>query len=188
MLKRLFAFLVLLSPFLYLLCGVVMNTLGPDPAKSLINISALTAMTLLYVVLLLSLLAKFGIQLLPYRRMLGLYVFFYASMHVLTVSVYEFGGELSVFLAEVVGKPFMWLGLLAWLLLLPLALTSTKACRRRLKNRWKSLHRLSYMALLAVAIHYGMQLRGDLLIYLWLVPLTGYILSHKLRLLLSSNR
>lgn len=176
---RLSIFLGLLSPFLYLLYGALTNNLGADPADSLIDVTALTAMFMLFAILLLPVPKKLGLNLLPYRRMLGLYVFFYASLHIITVTIYEFGASLNVFLSETIDKPFVWLGVLAWVLLLPLAITSTNGWRRRLKLRWRSLHQLVYIAFLAVAIHYGMQLRGDLLAYAWLVPLTVGILAWK---------
>lgn len=189
-LKPLFRFVLfctLLSPFAYLVYGALSGSFNPDPIDKLIEWTGLSAMYLLFVTVGLPVLqyylAKLSLrwQLISYRRMLGLYVFFYASLHLLLVFIYIFGFKLETLLVELADKPFIWLGMLAWLLLLPLALTSSRAWQRRLKRNWKRLHLLVWPALLAVAIHYGLQLRGEAYVLLWLVPLTSYLILRKVK-------
>ncbi len=167
--KRFVVFFIVLLPFIVYLTLALINRLGVNPVDELIEVMGFTAMILLFVVTLLPLFRFVGLNLLPYRRMLGLYVFFYASVHLLLVFSYELAFKLSSLFVELVDKPFMWLGLLAWLVLLPLALTSTRFSQRKLKKNWKKLHQVVYLALLLVAVHYGLQLRGELLNYFILV-------------------
>ena len=92
--------------------------------------------------------------LIRFRRMLGLFAFFYASMHFLTYLVldkyFDFGGMVK----DVAKRPFITAGMLAFVLMIPLALTSTKGWIRRLGRRWAVLHRFVYVSAVAGAVHY----------------------------------
>ncbi|MEO8011459.1 MAG: protein-methionine-sulfoxide reductase heme-binding subunit MsrQ [Dokdonella sp.] len=94
-----------------------------------------------------------------YRRMLGLFAFFYASVHLTIYLAIDLGGFWSQIFAEIASKPFITFGFLAWLLMLPLAFTSTKAMMRRLGRRWQVLHRLVYVAGALAALHFIWQVK-----------------------------
>lgn len=112
------------------------------------------------------------------RRMLGLYAFFYVLMHFLTWLILDQGVLLdpsanwaSVF-GDIAKRPFITIGFVALLLLVPLAVTSTNVMMRRLGRRWKSLHRLIYLICLLAVWHYYWQVKADVrepLVYLSIV-------------------
>ena len=97
---------------------------------------------------------------LRYRRIMGLLAFFYASLHVLVYVALDLSWSWTAFMDEVPKSPYILVGLLTYLLLIPLAITSTKHFKKRLGKRWLSLHKLVYVAVLTACLH-----------YLWLVKL-----------------
>jgi sulfoxide reductase heme-binding subunit YedZ len=99
---------------------------------------------------------------LPRRRALGLYAFLYASLHFITFAAIDYGFDLSEIGRLILEKPFILIGLTTGLLLLPLAITSFDYFMRKLGKRWKSLHRLVYIAGLTVILHYAWALKGSL--------------------------
>jgi methionine sulfoxide reductase heme-binding subunit len=106
------------------------------------------------------------------RRMLGLYAFFYVLMHFLTWLILDQGFYWSGILEDIGERPFITIGFTAFLLLIPLAVTSTNKMMRRLGKRWKSLHRLIYAICLLAVWHYYWQVKADVtepLIYLAIV-------------------
>lgn len=102
-------------------------------------------------------------SLVQYRKTLGLYTFFYALLHVLTYVVLDHSLNISEILNDVVKRPYVTLGLVAFLFLVPLAITSTKAMKKRLGKRWKSLHQLIYLVGLLGLFHYLWLVKDDLL-------------------------
>ena len=91
----------------------------------------------------------------PWRRTLGLVTFAYATVHLLAYSVLDMVGDLGDIGADIVKHPYITLGMASWLMLLPLAVTSTVAMQRRLGGvRWRSLHRLVYVVALTASVHY----------------------------------
>jgi len=100
---------------------------------------------------------------LAYRRMLGLYAFFYACVHLLTYVWFDqfFDGE--EILLDIIKRPFITLGMLAFFLLLPLAITSNKSMMRRLGRNWKKLHRLVYLIGILGVAHFLLLVKADVL-------------------------
>ncbi len=98
----------------------------------------------------------------PRRRALGLYAFLYASLHFTVFAAIDYGFDLVEIGRLVVEKPFILLGLSTGLLLLPLAITSFDLFMRKMGKRWKKLHRLVYLAGVAVIFHYALAKKGDL--------------------------
>ncbi len=98
----------------------------------------------------------------PFRRTLGLYAFLYALLHVLTFSWLDYDFDLALIGNEVSEKRYILVGLTAFLILLPLAVTSTKGWQRRLGRRWKQLHKWVYVAALAVVVHYTWLVKSDI--------------------------
>ncbi len=95
------------------------------------------------------------------RRTLGLYAFFYASLHFLTFTVLDYGLDWALIQQAIVEKRFVLAGFAAFLALVPLALTSTKGWMRRLGKHWKRLHRLVYVAALLAIVHYVWLVKAD---------------------------
>jgi hypothetical protein len=97
-----------------------------------------------------------GVNLMRYRRALGLLAFWYALMHFSTYMVLDKGLDLASILADIAKRPFITIGMACLALLVPLALTSNAFSIRRLGSRWQSLHRLVYVVVPAAAVHYAM--------------------------------
>ena len=89
-----------------------------------------------------------------FRRMLGLFAFYYASLHLLTYLLLDQGFAWEPIAADIVKRPFITVGFAAFVAMVPLALTSTQASIRRLGRRWRTLHRLVYVAAICAAIHF----------------------------------
>jgi sulfoxide reductase heme-binding subunit YedZ len=101
--------------------------------------------------------------LLRYRRMLGLFAFFYIALHALVYAGLDLRGDVAHLGEDIAKRPFITIGFVALLLLLPLAVTSTRGWMRRLGRRWKSLHRLVYPAAILGVWHYYWQVKLDAL-------------------------
>lgn len=157
---RLFIFLLALLPLpiIFYQAGQ-----GPDPGKDLVLLTGIWSIRFLIITLAVTPI-KFwlGIRVvLSYRRMLGLYLWFYASLHLLAVMTYLLGWSWQVFLEEFSERPYMTLGIMAWLLLLPLGLTSNRYMQQRLGRRWRRLHRLVYVVAFLVCGHFIWLIRSD---------------------------
>jgi sulfoxide reductase heme-binding subunit YedZ len=96
-----------------------------------------------------------------FRRLLGLYGFFYACLHLSVYVVLDFGGDIAHLVEDIARRPYITVGFTAWLLLVPLALTSTRAAMRRLGRRWGQLHRAVYVAALLGVVHYYWGVKAD---------------------------
>lgn len=105
----------------------------------------------------------FGLrQLIPLRRWLGLYAFLYASVHVSIFTGLDYGFNFDLLRAAILEKPYALVGAMTFLILLPLALTSTRGWMRRLNKNWKRLHRLVYIAGPLATIHYAWAQKADI--------------------------
>ncbi|MCS6911088.1 MAG: sulfoxide reductase heme-binding subunit YedZ [Anaerolineales bacterium] len=98
----------------------------------------------------------------PLRRWLGLYAFFYATAHMLIFTVIDYGLDWAELYRQVLEKPYLLAGMGALLLMLPLALTSTKGWQRRLGKAWKDLHRAVYLAAGLAVLHFILLVKADL--------------------------
>src|SRR5690348_13198404 len=124
----------------------------------------------------------FGVNLLRYRRQIGLLAFFYAAFHLTTYTVLDQGLDLSAILADIVKRPYILIGMTAFTLLVPLALTSNNASVRRLGGKtWARLHKLVYAAIALGALHFVMLVKSwplEPLVYAAVVAaLLGYRLA-----------
>ena len=97
-----------------------------------------------------------------FRRMLGLFTFFYVAMHFLTWLILDQGVQLSAILEDLVERPFITLGFAAFILLTALAATSTDGMRRRLGRRWQTLHNATYVIAILGVWHYWWQVKQDI--------------------------
>ncbi|UXI66658.1 sulfite oxidase heme-binding subunit YedZ [Tahibacter amnicola] len=132
------------------------QSLGPDPVAQLEHRTGDWALRLLLATLAVTPLRRVTgfAPLLRFRRMLGLFAFFYATMHLATYLIIDLGGFWTQLFAEIVKRPYITVGFLAWAGLVPLALTSTRGMMRRLGRRWTQLHRLVYPIALLAVLHF----------------------------------
>ena len=107
-----------------------------------------------------------------YRQMLGLYAFFYATLHLLAYLVVDNNFMWSIIVTDIIESPYIWFGVVAYLIVFTLAITSPKWAKKLLGKTWKKLHRLMYVSAVAAIIHYFWQLKGNLaepLLYLIII-------------------
>ncbi len=159
-------FLLCLIPVSFLLYKFYINELGANPFEALTRQSG--EWTLRFLLITLSL-TPLKILLnkswpLKFRRMLGLYTFFYASIHLLTYIWFDQFFDWSEIWMDIIKHPFITVGMLSWLLLLPLAITSTRGMQKRLGRYWKKLHQAVYLIAALVLLHYFMLVKAD---YWW---------------------
>jgi sulfoxide reductase heme-binding subunit YedZ len=160
---RIAAHLACLAPAALLALDYARDNLTFNPIQEATQRTGKTAL----IILLLSLACTplntlFGLrQALPLRRPLGLYAFAYASIHLLIFLVVDYGLDLAEILRIVAEKRYVLVGFSAFLLLLPLALTSNRAAMRRLGQRWKALHRLVYLAAGLAVVHFVWLVKAD---------------------------
>lgn len=98
-----------------------------------------------------------------FRRLIGLFAFFYACLHLLTYIVLDRFFDFGTLLEDIAEQPFITVGFVAWCILLALAFTSTRGWIRRLKKKWQTLHRLIYVAAGLGVIHYYWGVKADTL-------------------------
>ena len=149
-------FILSLFPFLIITYKIFFNKLGPEPVKEITHFTG--EWTLIFICLTLSMspLKKFTKLSLwiNFRRMLGLFVFFYATLHLLTYVGLDYRFDWQPIFDDVVKKKYVFIGFAAWILLIPLVITSSKKMVRLLKNNWKKLHRLVYVIAIFGCLHY----------------------------------
>lgn len=151
------AFVLASLPFVWLVFAAFADRLGANPAEALIR--SLGDWTLRFLVLVLAitpLRVSLGWPaLLRLRRMLGLFVFFYACMHLLAYAWFDMEFDVVGIAADVAKRPFILVGFLSWLLLLPLAATSfNRAIRTLGARRWQLLHRAVYVIAGLAVLHF----------------------------------
>ena len=159
-------FAAALSPLLWLASRAVRGTLGPDPVAEVLNRLGLYAISLLFCSLActpLQIVAGWSWPL-RVRRMLGLFAFFYACLHLSTYLFVDQGFDFGGIAKDVAKRRFVTVGFAAWCALVPLAITSTQAWVKRLGfRRWKSLHRLAYLAGGLACVHFIWRFKTALL-------------------------
>jgi sulfoxide reductase heme-binding subunit YedZ len=137
---------------------------GPDPVKTIQVTTGLATLVLLLITLTVTPLRKFAHwgELIRLRRMLGLFAFFYIVLHAVTYFVFDQSLDPQLIWTDTVKHPRIAVGFVAFLLLIPLAVTSTDKMIRRLGKRWTRLHRLIYLATALGVLHYLMVQKLDL--------------------------
>ncbi len=158
-------FTVCLLPFAWLLWLVYTSQLGSNPVEELLHQTGSWALRFLLVVLAVTPLRKLSgwTVVLRFRRMLGLFAFFYASLHFSVYFLLDLGMDLAFVVEDILKRPYITVGFTALVLLVPLAVTSTKGMMRRLGPNWKKLHRLVYLIGILGVVHYIWLIKADLL-------------------------
>lgn len=140
------------------------NALGADPVAEIEHHTGLWALRLLLLTLAITPLRQLTGQsvLIRFRRMLGLYAFFYACLHLTAYLALDLRGYWTQIFHEIAKRPYITVGFSAWLLLLTLAITSTQGWIRRLKRNWGRLHRAVYAAGVLAVLHFWWLVKSDI--------------------------
>lgn len=166
--------------------GIGSMSLGANPVEELLNTFGKTGLNLLMLTLCITPIRRAtGInRLVAFRRMLGLFAFFYVVLHFLTYALLDLGLAWDTLLVDITERPYITIGFTALVLLVPLAVTSTNGFQRRLGRNWVKLHRLVYPIAILGLIHYWWQIKskadiGDPLLYaVLLAVLLGVRFAH----------
>lgn len=140
------------------------DALGADPVAEIEHRTGLWALRLLMITLAITPLRQLTGQavLIRFRRLLGLYAFFYASLHLACYLVLDLQGYWTQIFEEIAKRPYITVGFSAWLLLLPLAITSTRGWIRRLGRRWGQLHKAIYAIGVLAVLHFWWLVKSDI--------------------------
>ena len=152
-----------LMPAAALAYWTVVGDLGANPIEFITHTTGTTALSLLVITLTITPLRRITArnELIRFRRLLGLFAFFYACLHLLTWVVLDWFFDAASMAADVIKRPFITIGMMTFLLLVPLAATSTAGMIRRLGKRWQQLHRLVYVAVATAVIHFWWVEKAD---------------------------
>ncbi len=150
-------YIIGMVPAVWYFYAGINNRLGADPLNVLERALGLWALRFLVASLAITPLRRLGgPSLIRYRRAIGLLAFYYAALHLTVYMVLDQGLDLAAIWADIVKRPYITVGMLAFIVLVPLAVTSNGPSIRRLGARWNSLHRLVYIAAAAGALHFIM--------------------------------
>ena len=166
-LLKVLAWIACLWPIGLLAYGAVTNTLGADPTSNIELTTGYNTLLLLILSLAITPLRRVWSRLswlIQFRRLLGLFAFFYGTVHMLTYVALYASFDVNAMLADIEKRRFITVGVAAWLLLVPLAITSTNWAIRTLGGkRWGWLHKLVYVAAVCGIIHYWWQVKPGVL-------------------------
>ena len=154
-----------LIPLAMLLFDAFRGRLGANPIEFFLRTTGVLTLVFLLVTLAVTPLRKvFGWNsLIKYRRMLGLFAFFYGCLHLITYSVFDKSLQLIAIIEDVIQRPFIAIGMAAFIMMIPLAITSTNGMVKRLGGKnWARLHKLTYVAGILGVIHFWMIVKSDI--------------------------
>ena len=154
-----------LIPLAFLAVDAYRGALGANPIEFFLRTTGVMALVFLLITLSVTPLRKmFGWNsLIKFRRMLGLYAFFYALIHRITYSIFDKSLDVGAIVSDIGQRPFIAVGMLAFALLIPLAATSTNGMIKRLGGKnWARLHKLTYLIGILGVIHFWMIVKSDI--------------------------
>ncbi|AFJ01301.1 membrane-like protein [Methylophaga frappieri] len=171
---KIVVFLLAFAPAAWLTYAVLTDQLGANPIEEVTRDSGTWALRFLLITLTMTPLRWLTdwpgwIQ---FRRMMGLYCFFYACLHMLLYLWLDKFFDWPEILADIIERPFITIGFISFTLLVPLAATSTKAMIKRLGRRWKKLHKLTYVIACLACLHFLMLVKADIrepLLYIFIL-------------------
>ena len=154
--SKIIVFFLSLWPIYLITYQIVFNQLGPEPVDRIINHFGEWTLIFIFLTLSMTPLRKItkSLEWIKFRRMLGLFAFFYASIHMLSYVGLDYRFDFEPLINDVLKKKFIFIGFSAWLLLIPLAVTSSEKMVRLLKQNWKKIHRLIYIIGIFGVLHY----------------------------------
>ncbi|TRX57450.1 protein-methionine-sulfoxide reductase heme-binding subunit MsrQ [Thalassomonas sp. M1454] len=154
-----------LLPVVVMYYLAINDLLSADPVEDIIHFTGIGALNLLLITLCVSPLARFfklGF-LLQVRRLLGLYAFFYALLHLNNFLFFELQFDFSLFIDEIVDRPYITVGMLAFVFITALAITSLTLLRRKMGKTWQSLHNYNYVLTILVCIHFFWSVKSEII-------------------------
>jgi sulfoxide reductase heme-binding subunit YedZ len=156
--------LICLVPFAQLIYNALTDNLGANPIDAITRHTGSWALIFLLVTLSVTPVRKLSAWngLVKYRRMLGLFAFFYAALHFTTFLVLDHFFDFNAILKDIMKRPYITAGFTGFVLMIPLAITSTTGMIRRLGKRWQQLHRLVYITAVAGVIHFYWLVKADI--------------------------
>jgi len=154
--SKIFVFLLCLWPLYSIIYQIFYNKLGAEPVDKIINHFGEWTLIFIFLTLSMSPLKRItnSTVWIKFRRMLGLFVFFYASIHLLSYVGLDYRFDFQPILNDVLKKKFVFIGFAAWLLLIPLAITSSNKMMKILKHNWKKIHKLIYVIGIFGVLHF----------------------------------
>lgn len=173
-------FMLCLVPFVVLVIGAVTDTLGANPVETMTHETGEWTLRFLLITLMITPLRRLSGNnwLIKLRRMSGLFAFFYACLHLMTYIWFDHYFDWLEIVKDIPKRPFITAGFVAFMLLIPLAATSTNKMMRRLKKNWTRLHKLVYVIAVLGVLHFLWLVKADMLepmVYaLILLILLGY--------------
>jgi len=175
-------FVLALTPVLWLGFRAFFGSLGVNPAETLQLDTGIWALRFLLITLAITPLRRLTgwNRIIQYRRMLGLFAFFYATLHLFTYIVLDRFFEFSGILEDVAKRPFITAGMSAFALMIPLAITSTKGWIRRLGRKWQLLHRLIYFSAAAACLHFLWKVKVAIGEPVYYAAILGFLLGFRL--------
>ena len=162
--RKLVTLVVCLIPLLWLFLDIAFGNLGSNPIQALhirLGDWSLRFLCITLAVTPIQMMTRWrGMS--DYRQMLGSYAFFYATLHLLAYLVVDNNLMWSIIGTDIIESPYIWFGVVAYLIVFALAITSPKWVMKSMGKSWKKLHRLIYVSSIAAIIHYFWQLKGNL--------------------------
>ena len=157
-------FLLCLIPAIQLAYAAYIGDLGVNPIEFITRFTGSWALIILIASLAVTPLRRITgwNELIKFRRMLGLFAFFYASLHFATYIGLDLFFDFSAIGKDIIKRPYITVGFFAFVIMVPLAATSTAGMIRRLGKRWQQLHRLVYLAAIAGVIHFYWLVKADI--------------------------
>ncbi|REL25979.1 protein-methionine-sulfoxide reductase heme-binding subunit MsrQ [Thalassotalea euphylliae] len=151
-------------PLVWLYYGAITDAIGADPVERVIHFTGIGALNILLISLAITPLAKRFKQpvLLKFRRLLGLWAFTYAALHLLNFLFFELQFDWRLFIDEVIDRPYITVGMFAFAILLPLAVTSLGKIKRKMGKSWQQLHNWVYIAAVAIWVHFYWSIKSDI--------------------------
>ncbi|HEX6044474.1 MAG TPA: protein-methionine-sulfoxide reductase heme-binding subunit MsrQ [Pyrinomonadaceae bacterium] len=174
-----------LVPLVLLLLDLYRGRVGANPVEFATRTTGMLTLIFLSVTVAITPLRRiFGINsLVKYRRMLGLFAFFYGSLHLLTYIWFDRVFNLASTVRDIAQRPFILVGMTAFLLMIPLAITSTNKMVKRLGGkRWARLHRVVYLAAIFGVVHFWMLVKSDIRLPLTFAFIVMFLLGYRLLL------
>lgn len=162
---KVLVFINALVPLFLLAFDGINGNLGANPIEFFLRTTGVLALVFLMLTLAVTPLRKIFAwnESIKYRRMLGLYVFFYAFLHLITYAVFDKSLNVAAIAGDVVQRPFIAVGMTGFLMLVPLAITSTGKMIKRIGGKnWAKLHKLTYIVAILGVLHFWMAVKSDL--------------------------
>jgi len=171
-----------LAPLLYLLNRIRQGDLGFDPIRTVTHFTGRTAIIILFITLTVTPIRRITgwNPLIKVRRLIGLFAFFYATIHFLIYAVFDRELSLAGLGEDIAKRPWITVGFTVFLILLTLAITSPQAMVRKLGKRWQTLHRLIYAAAGLAVLHFTWAQKKDIRLPLIYAAVLAVILASRL--------